>query len=375
MAREKTRIPNVFKIHTRCKSTGREIIKFETNVTRKLPDGRIINYQRRHDTQRAAELDRDRVISEIRAGTFHPPADRKAALVAEQAAAKAECLQQRAILTVAQALEAYLQWLLLTKSMPPSKREQDRIKFVGRQPVGKLKVTELDDVAADLFIRQRLEAGVQQNTVRKELAILKRWRALAHKPALGSLLPPGKLRPDTELSPGDARTRRPENDEFERICATLEEGKSRIGTWTAHAARLARETGMRQGELCSARWTDVDLASRILNLGSAKTKGRVQRAVPLSGKALALLQALPHENEFILAGLPADRCSAAWARACRQLGIVDLRFHDLRADAISRIATAGLSVAELQVVSGHKTLAMLTRYLRLDASAVAAKLQ
>ena len=133
MAREKTRIPNVFKIHTRCKSTGREIIKFETNVTRKLPDGRIINYQRRHDSQRAAELDRDRVISEIRAGTFNPPTDRKAALVAEQVAAKAECLQQRAILTVSQALEAYLQWLLLTKSMPPSKREQDRIRVSVQQ--------------------------------------------------------------------------------------------------------------------------------------------------------------------------------------------------------------------------------------------------
>ena len=94
MLREKTRIPNVFKVLTRCKSTGREIIKFETNVTRKLADGRVVNYQRRHDTQRAAELDRDRVISEIRAGTFQPPADRKQAEAIVQAAAEAE-RQQR----------------------------------------------------------------------------------------------------------------------------------------------------------------------------------------------------------------------------------------------------------------------------------------
>lgn len=375
MLREKTRIPNVFKVLTRCKSTGREIIKFETNVTRKLADGRVVNYQRRHDTQRAAELDRDRVISEIRAGTFQPPADRKQAEAIVQAAAEAERQQRVAIPTVAQALEAYLQWLLLTKSVPPGKREQDRILFVARQPVGTLKVTELDDAAADAFIRQRLADGVKQNTARKELSILKRWRALAHKPALGSLLPPGKLRPDTELSNGDARTRRPEKHEFERVVARLEAGEGRIGPWTAHAARLARETGMRQGELCAACWADVDWAGRILNLGSAKTKGRVQRAVPLSSRALSLLQALPRENEYILAGLRADRCSAAWARACRQLGIVDLRFHDLRADAISRLATTGLSVAELQVCSGHKTLSMLTRYLRLDAASVAAKLQ
>ena len=94
MLREKIRIPNVFKVLTRCKSTGREIIKFETNVTRKLADGRVVNDQRRHDTQRAAELDRDRVISEIRAGTFQPPADRKQAECGEQAAA----LLQRTVL-------------------------------------------------------------------------------------------------------------------------------------------------------------------------------------------------------------------------------------------------------------------------------------
>jgi integrase len=375
MAREKTRIPNVFKLSTRCKSTGREITRFETNVTRKLPDGRIINYQRRHDTQRAAELDRDRVISEIRAGVFRSPTDRKAAVAAVRAAAKAECLQQAAIPTVAQALEDYLQWLLLTKSVPPGKREQDRIRFVAQQAVGALRVTELDDAAADGFIRQRLADGVKQNTVRKELAILKRWRVLAHKAALGSLLPPGKLQPDTELAVGDARTRRPEKDEFEQIVALLEASGGRIGQWTARAACLARETGMRQGELCTARWADVDWKVHVLNLGSAQTKGRVQRAVPLSGRALSVLNQLPRENELILGGLRADRCSAAWARACKRLGIVDLRFHDLRADAISRLATVGLSVPELQVCSGHKTLAMLTRYLRFDSASVAAKLQ
>jgi integrase len=42
-----------------------------------------------------------------------------------------------------------------------------------------------------------------------------------------------------------------------------------------------------------------------------------------------------------------------WARACRRVGVVGLTFHDLRCTAITRLALAGCTEAEIAAISGH----------------------
>jgi hypothetical protein len=55
--------------------------------------------------------------------------------------------------------------------------------------------------------------------------------------------------------------------------------------------------------------------------------------------------------------------------------ITDLRIHDVRHEAISRLAETGkVSVQDLQTFSGHRDLRMLTRYSHLCASRLAKKL-
>ena len=56
---------------------------------------------------------------------------------------------------------------------------------------------------------------------------------------------------------------------------------------------------------------------------------------------------------------------AAFRRACAILGIEDLRFHDLRREAASRLFEAGLPIERVALVTGHKTWEMLRRYTRL----------
>jgi integrase len=52
-----------------------------------------------------------------------------------------------------------------------------------------------------------------------------------------------------------------------------------------------------------------------------------------------------------------------------------LHFHDLRHEAISRLAERGsLSMLELAAVSGHKTMQMLKRYTHLRAEDIAKKM-
>ena len=61
-------------------------------------------------------------------------------------------------------------------------------------------------------------------------------------------------------------------------------------------------------------------------------------------------------------------------RLKRSQGIYDLRFHDLRHEAISRLFERGLSLPEVALISGHKDPRMLLRYTHLKAGDVAAKL-
>ena len=56
-------------------------------------------------------------------------------------------------------------------------------------------------------------------------------------------------------------------------------------------------------------------------------------------------------------------------RACKALGIVDLRLYDLRHEALSRLFESGkYSVPEVALVSGHKDWKQLARYTQLRAA-------
>ena len=65
---------------------------------------------------------------------------------------------------------------------------------------------------------------------------------------------------------------------------------------------------------------------------------------------------------------------SAWQRLIKRTGIVDLRFHDLRHEAISRFFEMGLSVPEVALISGHRDYRMLQRYTHLKPEELVSKL-
>jgi integrase len=66
----------------------------------------------------------------------------------------------------------------------------------------------------------------------------------------------------------------------------------------------------------------------------------------------------------------------AFMYACQRAKIKDFTFHDLRHEALSRLAERGdFSVLEMAAVSGHKTLQMLKRYTHLQAEKLSAKMR
>jgi integrase len=126
------------------------------------------------------------------------------------------------------------------------------------------------------------------------------------------------------------------------------------------------ETAMRAGELVNAKREHLDLASRTLRLPD--TKSGKSRTVPLSMRAVSAIRSLPARIDGRL--LPYKKTvhlSQQFIYCRKRCAISDLKLHDLRHEALSRLAEKGWSAAELMALSGHSGLGMLSRYVHVTA--------
>lgn len=214
---------------------------------------------------------------------------------------------------------------------------------------------------------------VSGTTARKEINLLSKILTVTIQ-EFGIMLPNGN--PVTNVrkpQESKGRDRRLIGDEADRLLA---ECRASRNPWLLPAVQLALETAMRQGELLSIEWQHVNKKKRlIMLLDQEKIKNGEARAVPLSKAALEVLKGLPHDISGLV--LPVQRMTLfhAFTAACKRAGIKDFRFHDLRHEALSRVAELGtFSMLEMAAISGHKTLQMLKRYTHLHAEDLAKKL-
>ena len=254
----------------------------------------------------------------------------------------------------------------VTPSKRGANREQYKLRVLLRHPISQLSLDRLTANQIAAYRDHRLKM-VKADTVRRELAILQHCLKLAREewtiampsnPVSQIKLPP----------PGHPRDRRPTMDEVDRLlgaCAT-----SRC-SWLRTAISLAIETGMRRGELLAIRWADLDTNARTLHL--TKTKNGYPRTVPLSSMALALLMDAPRKDDRVFP-ITANAFRLAWERLRRRAGVVGLRFHDLRHEAVSRFFEKNLNMPEVAAITGHRDARMLMRYAHPKAEVIASKL-
>lgn len=140
--------------------------------------------------------------------------------------------------------------------------------------------------------------------------------------------------------------------------------------WIKPVVIFALETATRRGEILSLTWDCVDLQR-----GTAKVDGKTgPRTIPLSPTCISLLRTLPHSLDGRVFPVTVEALKQAYERAVARAGIQDFTFHDLRHDALTRLAKKGLSILELRAISGHTSANMLQRYVSIDAGDLAEKL-
>lgn len=140
--------------------------------------------------------------------------------------------------------------------------------------------------------------------------------------------------------------------------------------WIKPVVVFALETAARRGEILALTWRDVDLERKV-----AKVSGKTgSRTIPLSPACVSMLRSLPRSLEGHVFPVTIETLKQAYERAVARAGIQDFTFHDLRHDALTRLARLGLNILELRSISGHTTANMLQRYVQIDAGDLAKKL-
>lgn len=246
-----------------------------------------------------------------------------------------------------------------------SAAERARLMKLVQRPVCEISVRDLSSGPIAAYRDARLQE-VKPATVRRELATLRHALDVAEREwGIIHRQPFKKLRLPREQN---ARDRRLREGDLNRLEASLELTRS---TYLGPIILFALETALRRGELLRLEWCDVDLPGRVAAIQVTKTG--IPRTIPLTPTAITILEGLGRSGARVFP-VSAEAVRHAWERTRKRAGLTDLRFHDLRHEAISRFCELGLSIPEVSVISGHRDPRMLFRYAHLRPADLALKL-
>ena len=233
--------------------------------------------------------------------------------------------------------------------------EQTRLNKLLKEPWAKLKVSECRLPIAQWVERRR--NAVSDATVNRELNVLsgvfthamKRWHVQLNENPIRTVARPPKTK---------ARNVRIPDSVVQKFYA-LDKGRGFSLRWyVPFMMEFAIETGLRLGELVALTWDDIHMDESWLHVG--KSKNGDERDVPMSARAKELLGQLPKETAYPFP-LHSGSFGTAFREMCKELGIVDLHFHDTRHEAVSRLARI-YPLMQLSAVIGHRDIKSLKVY-------------
>lgn len=131
----------------------------------------------------------------------------------------------------------------------------------------------------------------------------------------------------------------------------------------------ALDTGMRRGEIFGLKWSDVDFEERVLTIRAFNTKTMKERQVSLTTRLMIELERIweesPKNRDQLVFGFT-DNVKKSWTSVRTKAGLPDVRFHDLRHTAATRLVAAHLPLPEVGRVLGHTQANTTYRYVNAN---------
>jgi integrase len=226
---------------------------------------------------------------------------------------------------------------------------------------GGMRAVDITTDKVRTYIGDRQDEEVSNAEINRELAALKRMFNLA----LQQTPPKVPQKPYIPmLQEHNIRKGFFEHDEFVALRAALPLELRPMVTFGYY-------TGWRKEEVLALTWERVDLQAQTVRLDPGTTKNDDGRLIYLDGELLETLTGLKREHDlrypycpwvFQRQGTAIKSFRAAWASACKAVGLGGKLFHDFRRTAVRNMIGAGIPERVAQQISGHKTRSIFVRY-------------
>jgi integrase len=251
--------------------------------------------------------------------------------------------------------------------------KQAHLEFLERHALGKSNALTL--TSADLIdhVRSRRAKGAGAATVANDLiwlgVVLRAAKSVRELPVQPEIVKEARDACTELRLTGKARrrTRRPTPEELAQLREYFTRRDKRSNIPMLSVMEFALSSARRQSEICRLEWADNDDPKQTGMVRDAKhptAREGNHRRFKYTPEAWAVAQAQPRTGTYIF---PCDPKSvgAAFTRACHALGIRDLRFHDLRHEATSRLFERGYQIHEVAQFTLHDSWNELKRYTNL----------
>lgn len=167
------------------------------------------------------------------------------------------------------------------------------------------------------------------------------------------------------LKEDNKRDRVLSGEEFDRLLAQLP-------AYLKDIVSLGYYTGMRRGEILKLTWKKVNMQEGYLDLEPEDTKNSEPRRIYFNDvlweifRRAGKVRSLKHDYVFTYRGKPIKEFRGGFKKALERAGIEDFHPHDLRHTFNTNMRKAGVDQTVIMKLTGHKTLAMFTRYNTVD---------
>ena len=255
-----------------------------------------------------------------------------------------------------------------SREITPQKKgcqpEQRRLFRLSKDAIAKIPLSKLTSTKLATFRDRRIQDGLR--AAQYDLILIRHALKIARL-EWGISLPSNPV--DNIRVPNGIRRRerRLEDGEYQKLKDAAQSCRNQY-IWPL--VEFALETAMRRSEILSLHWQHTDLNAGLAIL--LDTKNGSKRKVPLTRRARCVISQLPDYSSIVFDTTDYS-IRHGWDRLVKRAGIKNLRFHDLRHEAVSRLFEAGLSVPEVALVSGHKDFRMLARYTHMKAETLRLK--